>query len=125
MYVKLEDFKAKLANKTSVIGPFMKTSDPAFVETSGYAGFDFVILDMEHGPNSYERMQDLIRAAEIGGVAPIIRVADYGETTISKALDIGAFGIQVPQISTAEQALKVIDAAKGVIEVKTKINIEI
>lgn len=43
-------FQAALDSERGAFGPFMITSDPAFVETAGYAGFDFVLLDMEHGP---------------------------------------------------------------------------
>ena len=45
----LSRFKNKLKEGRCVFGPFMKTTDPAFVEIAGYSGFDFVILDMEHG----------------------------------------------------------------------------
>ncbi|MDR0843933.1 MAG: hypothetical protein LBN71_01835, partial [Tannerella sp.] len=54
-----------IGEKGYVTGPFMKSSDPALVEIAGYAGFDFVILDMEHGPVSLQQMQNLIRAAEV------------------------------------------------------------
>jgi 4-hydroxy-2-oxoheptanedioate aldolase len=105
-------FKEKLASDQGVIGPFMKTGEPAFVEAAGYAGFDFAILDMEHGPVSFENMQNNIRAAIISRMIPIIRVEDKNESNIGKALDIGAMGIQVPQIENAEQAREVIKAAK-------------
>jgi 4-hydroxy-2-oxoheptanedioate aldolase len=108
----LFEFKQKLINKQSLIGPFMKTGDPAFVEIAGYAGFDFVILDMEHGPASIESMQNLIRGAQAAGVVPIVRTPDDTEISIARALDIGAAGVQVPQVSTAAQAKRVVAAAK-------------
>ena len=46
---QLQLFRNKI-DTGSVFGIFMKTCDPAFVETAGYAGFDFAVLDMEHGP---------------------------------------------------------------------------
>ncbi|HEY5587095.1 MAG TPA: aldolase/citrate lyase family protein [Ruminiclostridium sp.] len=105
-------FKEKLNQGESVIGPFMKVSDPAFVEVAGYAGFDFVILDTEHGPGSIELMQNLIRAAIVAGVLPIIRVQDGSEASIGKALDIGALGIQVPQVQNGEEAKEIVKKAK-------------
>lgn len=108
----LKKFKKKLADGVPVYGPFMKTSDPAFVEATGYAGFDFVILDMEHGPNSLQSMQNLVRGALIAGVLPIFRVRDRQAESISQALDIGALGIQVPQVSTAVEVKEIIEAAK-------------
>ncbi len=108
----LEQFKKKLAGGIPVYGPFMKTSDPAFVEATGYAGFDFVILDMEHGPNSLQTMQNLVRGAIISGLLPVIRVRDRQPESISQALDIGALGIQVPQVSSALEVEEIIEAAK-------------
>ena len=93
-----------------VIGPFMKTCDPAFVEAAGYAGMDFVILDMEHGPVSVDSLQNHIRAAQVAGVLPVVRVGSYGD--ISRVLDIGAAGVQVPQVSNAREAKEVIREAK-------------
>ncbi|UWU47496.1 4-hydroxy-2-oxoheptanedioate aldolase [Limnospira platensis C1] len=90
----------------------MKTSDPSFVEIASLAGFDFVILDYEHGVVSHENMQNLIRAAYLGNTLPIIRVAEINESNIGKALDIGAAGIQVPQVTSKEDAIKIIELSK-------------
>ncbi len=108
----LRELKHKLSSGASIIGPFMKTSDPALVEAAGYSGFDFVILDTEHGPCTIETMQNLVRAALVGGVLPVIRVQDSSESSIGKALDIGALGIQVPQVQSAAQAHEIIGRAK-------------
>jgi 4-hydroxy-2-oxoheptanedioate aldolase len=90
----------------------MKTGDPAFIEIAGYAGFDFVIIDMEHGPVSFENLQNLIRAATIAGAVPIVRSSDSREISIARALDVGAMGVQIPQIQTAAEAGLCIRAAK-------------
>lgn len=108
----LNSFKDKLSTGNSVIGPFMKTGDPAFVEVAGYAGFDFAILDTEHGPVTIENMQNNIRAALIANMLPIIRVQDSSESSIGKALDIGALGVQVPQVKNAAQAEVIVHRAK-------------
>lgn len=108
----LKDCREKLEKGISLFGPFMKTGDPAFVEASAYAGFDFVILDMEHGPNSLETMQNLVRAALVAGTLPVIRVRDRMPESVSQALDIGALGIQVPQITNAEEVRSIISAAR-------------
>ena len=101
-----------LEKKPFIIGPFMKSHDPALVEIAGLAGFDFVILDMEHGPVSYETLQHLVRAAEARQIIPVVRTADNQESCISKALDLGASGIQVPQITTCDEAEKIVAASK-------------
>jgi 4-hydroxy-2-oxoheptanedioate aldolase len=74
--VRLRQNKLKriLGSGKVAIGPFIKFTDPATVEVIGYAGFDFVIIDTEHGPISIETAQNLVRAAEGVEITPIIRV---------------------------------------------------
>lgn len=108
----LKNFKNKIKSDDCVYGIFMKTGDPMFVEAAGIGGFDYVILDTEHGPVSVENQQNNIRAAEARGTVPIVRLPDGDENTIGKALDIGAYGIQVPQISNAAEAKQVVKNAK-------------
>lgn len=105
-------FRKSLQDGKCVYGPFMKTADPMFVEVAGIAGFDFVILDTEHGPVSLQNQQNNVRGATVRKVVPIIRVKDASESAIGSALDIGAFGVQVPQISTAEEAKQVVENAR-------------
>lgn len=105
-------FLEKLDAGQTVIGPFSKTSDPSMIEAMGFAGFDFIIIDLEHGPNSILNAQNLVRAAQITGAFPIIRVPENAASAIGKALDIGAMGVQVPQISNAEQAKLAVEYAK-------------
>lgn len=104
-------FKKKLAEKCTV-GLFSKTCDSSIVETFGKGGFDFCILDMEHGPVSYETLPDLIRACECSGILPIVRVAYNSEEYISKALDLGACGVQIPQINSRFSAEKAIEYSR-------------
>lgn len=95
-----------------MFGPFMKTRNPAMAEITGIAGFDFVILDTEHDPVGVETMENLIRAADVAYIVPIVRVGENNSTDILKALDIGAQGIEIPHISTEDDALKAVKAAK-------------
>jgi len=105
-------FIEKLESGQSVIGPFSKTSDPSMIEAMGFSGFDFIIIDLEHGPNSILNAQNLIRAAQISGTFPIIRVPENSASHIGKALDIGAMGVQVPQITNAEEAKQAVEYSK-------------
>jgi 4-hydroxy-2-oxoheptanedioate aldolase len=104
-------FKDKL-KEGYVVGPFSKASDPAFIEVMGYAGCDFVIIDLEHAPNSVQTAQNLIRAAQVSDVFPIVRVKENAPSVIGEVLDIGAGGIHVPQITNAEVAKQVMELAK-------------
>lgn len=105
-------FRAKLETPKGVFGPFMITGDAAFVEAAGYAGYDFVLLDMEHGPGTFQNLQNLIRAANVANVFPLVRVPRGTDIWIDRALDVGAGGVLVPQIDTAEQARAAVSAAK-------------
>ena len=75
-------------------------------------GYDYVILDTEHGPTDIENQQNNIRACELRGILPIVRVPYIDDNVIGKALDIGAMGIQISQIRCAEDVKKVIKYAK-------------
>ena len=108
----IKKFRNSLQKGKCVYGPFMKTADSMFVESAGIAGFDFAILDMEHGPVSLEHQQGNVRGALVRQIVPIIRVKDANENTIGSALDIGALGIQVPQVTTAKQAKQVVKNSK-------------
>ena len=108
---KISEFKSKLNNE-GVIGVFCKTCDPALIEILGHAGADYVIIDLEHGPNTIYIAQNLIRAAQVSGILPIVRTKESCSSVMSEALDIGAGGIQVPQITSKASVLKVMELTK-------------
>jgi 4-hydroxy-2-oxoheptanedioate aldolase len=104
--------KDSLEEGKTVYGPFCKIQDPAIVEIAALSGFDFVIIDMEHGPFSIESAQNMIRAAEARGITTVIRVTENSETLILRVLDIGARCIQVPQICNKKDAERLVKATK-------------
>jgi len=93
-------FKDKI-KKEPVFGFFSKTIDPAFIECMGYAGLDFVILDMEHGPSGLVNLSNLIRAAQLVKILPVVRIKEGENNLISNVLDIGAGAVQIPHIKTS------------------------
>lgn len=95
-----------------VVGTFLEIPSPQIVELLGLAGFDFIVIDGEHGTIGLERMEELIRAAAGTNVTPMVRVAECDEIAIRRPLDMGAAGIHVPQIHSAEMARKVVRSAK-------------
>ena len=106
------ELKRRLQAGETVIGPFVIIPSVPLVDTLGYSGMDFCIIDTEHGPISQESATDLVIAAQGVGVAPIIRVGDNDERLILRALDIGSEGVQVPQINEIRDAEAVVHAAK-------------
>ena len=95
-----------------MLGIFSKTTDSSFIEAMGLTGFDFVIIDQEHGPVQRDRLYDHIRAAKSGNILPIVRVSENNHNLIGSAFDARAYGVQVPNISTAADAKMAIDAAR-------------
>jgi 4-hydroxy-2-oxoheptanedioate aldolase len=104
--------KVRLKNGECLYGPFVRIADPAITEIMGYAGFDFVIIDTEHGPMNVSQAENLVRAAKLSGVAPLIRVRENSDTMITRALDTGASGVQIPQINTVESAKYAVESSK-------------
>ena len=99
-----ERLREALANRRVVYGTWVQTPSPEVVEILGWAGWDFVILDLEHGPYGAEGLPHLIRAAEAAGTAPLVRVPLVAPEQVGKALDLGAAGIVTPGVASAESA---------------------
>lgn len=104
--------KRKLKRGEVVLGPFINCPYPAFIEICGHAGFDFAVIDMEHGPLHTLAAEDLCRAADCVGLSPVVRVRKNDAPQIQRALDIGSAGVQVPQIETEADAIAVVRSAK-------------
>ena len=85
---------------------------PQIVEMAGRLGFDWVLIDFEHGAISPETLQTMVMAAESSGITPIARPASHSEQEITKLLDAGVLGVQVPHVNTAEEAAAVVAAVK-------------
>ncbi len=94
--------KARLQRGEPVVGTFVYFNDPAAVEIIGRAGFDFVIIDTEHVARAGAAVENLVRAAQLTGVTPLIRVHQNEEKTILRALETGAQGIVVPFVESAD-----------------------
>ena len=94
------------------VGIFSKTTDSGMVEAAGHSGLDFIILDMEHGSIGQETLHHHARAADLTPTVSIVRVNGRDPDVIGSVLDSGADGIQVPDVSTAEQAREAIAAAR-------------
>jgi 4-hydroxy-2-oxoheptanedioate aldolase len=110
-YAMIQSFRQKIS-EGFVCGPFSKSSDPSFIEILGYTGFDFVVLDLEHGPNDVLSLQNLIRAAEGSGLLPIVRVPEGTPEHVGRVLDVGAGGIQVPNVKSRADVEKAIMSAR-------------
>lgn len=104
--------RQRLSAGERLLGTFLRINSPELVEIMAFAGFDFVIIDFEHGTMGIESLAHLVRAAETAGISPLVRVAQNSDIDIFKALDSGAEGIVVPRVNSAKEAQRAVAAAK-------------
>lgn len=110
--MRVNTTKEKLARGEVVYGAIVSGFSPETAELLGHLGFDFVFIDCEHGPMSFEQVEQMVRAAEVVGITPIARVPDHQDATILRFLDRGVQGIIVPHVNTAEEATRITQAAR-------------
>ncbi|MBI2939727.1 MAG: hypothetical protein HYY04_04750 [Chloroflexi bacterium] len=110
--MRQNSLKARLKAGQPVLGAFINFNSPTAVEVCGIAGLDFIIFDGEHGPLDPETCEHMIRAAEVAGITPIIRVAQNVQQVILRYLDIGAMGVQLPMTNTLADIQAAVQAVK-------------
>lgn len=110
--LQTNQLKRALADGKTVFGLLNSIPSPLLVEMIGYAGFDFVILDMEHVCLNPETLENMVRAAECAGVTSLVRVPSAAPEVILRALDCGAQGIVVPHVRTAAEAAQAVSASR-------------
>jgi 4-hydroxy-2-oxoheptanedioate aldolase len=104
--------KAKLAEGKVVFGAIISRFAPDQIELFGALGYDFVMIDCEHGPMSLDEVEHMVRAAEVFGITPITRIPNHADSTILQFLDRGVQGIIVPHVNTQAEAEAVAQAAR-------------
>ena len=90
-------------------GLFNGLPSAAIVEMVAFAGFDFIVLDNEHGSSSFETTENLLRAARASGLPALVRCL---ETDIARTLDAGAGGLKIPMVHTALHAAALVQRVK-------------
>ena len=96
--------KRLLQEGGSVVGCMVvEFRQPSVMQLLANAGFDFVIIDNEHGPFNLETIADLTRAAVHVGLTPIVRVPELTYANIAQSLDAGAQGIMAPRVTAAKE----------------------
>lgn len=107
-----EALRPRLLHAPPLLAMFSIVAATEVVEMIGLAGFDAVILDMEHGPYGVQALGPLVLAARARGLAPLARVRSNDAALIGAALDAGAAGVVVPQIGSADAAARLVAAAR-------------
>lgn len=105
-------FKELLAAGQTAVGTIVQLPSAPVVEILAQAGFDWLLIDTEHGPIDVEKLQAMIRATGQTAVTPTVRVTSNLDWLAKRALDVGALGVMVPGVNTAEDALAAVRAVR-------------
>jgi len=96
-----------------VTGLFLsEIRQPSVMQMLVNGGFDFVIIDGEHGPFNIETVADLSRHGALVGLTPLVRITDISYTQVAQPLDAGAHGIMIPRVTNAEQVKQAVSFMK-------------
>lgn len=104
--------KQKIRSGGSTLGTFIEIGHMNGIEALENTGLDFVIIDGEHGDADTETITDLIRAAELAGLTPLVRICEVSRREIQRVLDSGAQGLIVPGLKNLEEVKKLVQLAK-------------
>jgi 4-hydroxy-2-oxoheptanedioate aldolase len=96
----------------SVFGTIVSLPEPGIVEMIGYAGFDFVVIDMEHSPTDIGALRGMLVAADGAGITPLVRVGTCEANPILRVLDSGAMGVMVPHVRNKQDAVALVRACR-------------
>lgn len=110
--MRTSKIRAAIENKSKVYGITFTFPSPALAEMAGYAGFDVLHLDMEHGVFDWNDVEDMCRAGEIHGMTCTARIPNTETDTILRAFDRGLMGILCPHVDNAEQAAQIAKASR-------------
>ncbi len=100
--------RARVLAGETLFGAWADLGSPLSAELVGKAGFDWVLVDLEHGAATEAELLAHLHAVEVSGAAALVRVQSGERLRIGRALDLGAEGIMVPRLETAEQAREVV-----------------
>ncbi len=110
--MKQNIMKLKLQAGEPAFGCSVMIPSPQIVEMVAYAGFDWVLIDMEHGTIGLETCELMTMAADAAGITPIVRPKSNSQADISAVMDRGAMGVQVPHVNSAEDARRAVSAVR-------------
>lgn len=105
-------FRQRLLRREVTLGTWLQINNPTAAEVLANTGFEWIAIDIEHTDIDITSLTGLLRGMYGRNVAPIARVATNGVMDIRRALDVGAAGVLVPFVSTAEQARQAVRASK-------------
>lgn len=110
--LKIKEIRKTLKSNNLSLGSWMQIPDIFVAEIFGNSGYQWVAIDLEHGPISPSTLPKLCLALELNNTLPLVRLADDNPKGCKQALDSGAGGVIVPMVKSAEQLLEVRNACR-------------
>ena len=107
------DFKKDLRNGQPKMGLFLNSHSPTVAEQLAHSGYDWLLVDSQHGPMGYEKLSAMLSGISNGGAKSLVRVAGYNDRAgIQQSLDMGADGVLVPYINNADEARQAVSCTR-------------
>ena len=96
--------KRKLSQNEITIGSWITLAHPSIAEIMACAGFDWLVVDLEHSVITIKEAEELIRVINLCGVVPLVRLSINDSVQIKRVMDAGAHGIIVPMVNNRAEA---------------------
>ncbi len=107
------EFKRQLRAGSPKLGLFLNAHSPTVAEQLAHSGYDWLLVDSQHGPMGFEKLSAMLSGISNGGAKSLVRVGSYSDRPgIQQSLDLGADGILVPYINTADEARAAVSCAR-------------
>jgi len=110
--VRTNSVKRAIREGRPTIGTWLSLASILAAERMAQAGFDWLTIDLEHSPTNWETAMAMSAVVAAQGVAPLVRVPSSSDENIKRALDLGAYGIVAPMVTSPDQARAVVASCK-------------
>ncbi len=110
--MKKNKLKERIAEGKTCFGVIAPTVDPIICEYIGLNGFDYYMIDAEHGGITASDITNLVRACEVTGCTPLARIRSVDAKLILQFMDAGVMGVMMPTIDTVEDVQALVQAIK-------------
>ncbi|GIK85013.1 MAG: 2,4-dihydroxyhept-2-ene-1,7-dioic acid aldolase [Betaproteobacteria bacterium] len=104
--------RERLEKSQTVLGTMCSLASPLMAEALGHAGYDFLIVDLQHGESNLGDAGRMLQAVSATPATPLVRVPDASPMLIQRVLDLGAYGVIVPMVETRQQAQDIVRAVR-------------
>jgi len=107
------EFKQQLRSGIPKFGLFLNSHSPTVAEQLAHSGYDWLLVDTQHGPMGYESLSGMLAGIANGGAKSLVRVGGYQDRAgIQQALDMGSDGVLVPYINTVDEARQAVSCCR-------------